>query len=228
MSTVKEASTKTTLFDSLLNKPSVLRAKPASGTAVSAENDLPPIFDLEEPVSPSAPASKTAMRSLIPQPTKALADSQVKPTEAAYSYAGAKARMNLHWEGVDAAHAMPANVIAENENQKAVRNAKAQAQRLSDASRRPQLDSRAQNIIASLPEAIRPIETSTNFPHIMNLIGMSWADPKDFVKTLDNLLIDDRGTRQGFPFAVIVELTELREHYFAAVRPECRQMWDRL
>lgn len=232
MSTVKEAPDKASLFDNLLNKPHVVRRKVAT---TGLDSPLPPILGIQEVgipeiVEPSVNAHKTAgkrspVSMLPPKPLKEASPS----VESVYSYAGAKVRKNLLWEDVSVTEALPAVVIEELENQKAVEKAKMLARRVdTPVTRKQPLDARAKLIVASLPKQVRPMEICINFPHIMNLIGMSWGNPKDFVKTLEDLLVDDRRDRQGFPFAVVAELTELREHYFSAIRPEARGMWDRL
>jgi hypothetical protein len=146
--------------------------------------------------------------------------------EVAYSYQGAKARKKIEWEGVAADEALPQAIVEDERNQLAVAAAKAQARRTESSPR--QLNDRSKAIVKEIPRDSKPVEICKNFPHIMNLIAASWHEPKAFVKTLDELLMDERGGRQGFPFAIIVELTDLREYYFAAVRPESRKLWDRL
>jgi hypothetical protein len=207
MAIIKHAPDRGTLFDSVVSARNAFK-KPV-------DQSFPPIID------PDAKAPN-------PRPKKIQQVTPQMDAETAYEYAGAQARKKVQWEGVLAQEALPDEVLEAERNRLAVEAAKARAKRTSLAAQKSKLDHRAKSIVLSLPKNLRPITTCKDFPHIVNLVAGSWHDPKSFVKTLDDLLMDDRGGRQGFPFAVIIELTDLREHYFAAVRPEARKMWDRL
>ena len=59
-----------------------------------------------------------------------------------------------------------------------------------------------------------PLElTAARFPHILNKLSPFAYQPSMMVRALDQLLIDDRTHRQGFPFDVLIELGDLREVY---------------
>jgi hypothetical protein len=219
------------LFDS------VMSAKEAFKKPV--EDAFPPLFDPDAEIAEKIAELKALQkqkhkvkRSLIPKPTNAAISAATRAQNAqniadvAYSYQGARARKKMEWEGVAADEALPQAILEDERNQQAVAAAKAKARRTEFSPR--QLNDRSKAIVKEIPKDSQPIETCKNFPHIMNLISASWHEPKAFVKTLDELLMDERGGRQGFPFAIIVELTDLREYYFAAVRPESRKLWDRL
>lgn len=83
-----------------------------------------------------------------------------------------------------------------------------------------QLDAPAIRLLESLPPTLRLVALRGLYPRILNRIADAWNTPAAFGALVDSLLIDDRGQRQGFPFEVISELTELREYYFALVHPE--------
>jgi hypothetical protein len=55
--------------------------------------------------------------------------------------------------------------------------------------------------------------TARDFPHIVNRLASFGYRPAQMVRSIDELLIDDRPDRQGFPFAVVTELSELRAFY---------------
>jgi hypothetical protein len=230
MTITKQPMSPGTLFDSILSHREAFKKKPAEAEFPPIidpdtlnTGHIPPVessLDTNNVISEAAPAKK--FRSLIPQvPEKPMVAEEDKP----YVYSGAKGKKRLDWEEVDYKEALPAEMLAEEQNRLAVEQAKAKAKR---GAPRAELDQRSKQILAALPTEMRPSNIVSMFPHIMNLISKSWHDPKEFVKTLDELLIDDRGNRVGFPFAVIVELTDLREHYFSTVRPEARKLWDRL
>ena len=67
--------------------------------------------------------------------------------------------------------------------------------------------------VASLPEHVQPLALLQQFPRIANALARVWHDNLESRLYLDDLLIDRRGGRQGFPADVHHELLVLREHY---------------
>lgn len=61
--------------------------------------------------------------------------------------------------------------------------------------------------------------TGQRFPHVLEAIARDWASPSHLHATLDALLYDERGRREGFPSEVLLELAELRERYERWVGP---------
>ena len=55
--------------------------------------------------------------------------------------------------------------------------------------------------------------TARDFPHVINRLAPYGYSPAGMIENIDKLLIDDRPDRQGFPFAVVTELSELRAFY---------------
>lgn len=80
------------------------------------------------------------------------------------------------------------------------------------------LDARAERLFDSLPEEHRLAFTRERFPHVLNRIAADWDTPKRLLQRFDELLIDQRGNRQGFPFQAMVELANLRDYYVANKR----------
>jgi len=79
---------------------------------------------------------------------------------------------------------------------------------------------RAQRWFDFLPTEVRPSVMRCNFPHILETMCQAWGDPLKLQQELDSLLIVDRGSRQGFPFAVLQELHCLRDYYLEEVNPD--------
>jgi hypothetical protein len=77
-------------------------------------------------------------------------------------------------------------------------------------------------LLETLPPTLRLVALRGQFPRVLNRIADAWHSPKTFTALIDSLLLDERGKRQGFPFEVMSELTELREYYFAMVHPEAQ------
>lgn len=65
--------------------------------------------------------------------------------------------------------------------------------------------------LRKLPHSRRPQRLCVLFPRVANLIAWCWNDATTLPQVLDDLLVDKRGGRKGFPRAVIVELKRLRE-----------------
>ena len=72
---------------------------------------------------------------------------------------------------------------------------------------------RTNNWFRSLPEQVRPHALAAQFARIANLICAVWDDPPACRKYLEELLVDRRGKRKGFPMAVLRELSTLRAYY---------------
>jgi hypothetical protein len=77
---------------------------------------------------------------------------------------------------------------------------------------RPGLAAQVARWMESLPETLRPVTVAAQFPRIAERLSLIWVSPSDARNYLDELLIDDRGTRQGFPPEAASELLRLSAH----------------
>lgn len=87
----------------------------------------------------------------------------------------------------------------------------------------------ARRWLRRLPARRRPLRLCIDFPRVANRIAWCWNDRRLSEQLLDDLLIDRRGGRQGFPLPVVRELQRLREFNLqqrVEMRPE--GWWDRL
>lgn len=66
--------------------------------------------------------------------------------------------------------------------------------------------------MARLPPAVRPGRTAERYPRVVNQIAQNWTIGSQCSATFDDLLMDRRGGRLGFPYDVEVELKQLREY----------------
>ena len=78
---------------------------------------------------------------------------------------------------------------------------------------------------AKLPRDIRPMALLRSFPRIANLLAVTWTEPTAFRPYIDELFVDRRGNRQGFPPEVMEELFALRAFY-EEMHPAERRRWD--
>jgi hypothetical protein len=79
-----------------------------------------------------------------------------------------------------------------------------------------------------LPDQIRPDRTAARFPHIVNTLCTRWLTPQACLAYFDELLLDSRGDRKGFPPLVARELALLKDYYESAVFPTHQTAWDDL
>jgi len=63
---------------------------------------------------------------------------------------------------------------------------------------------------AALPDAVRPVELLRAYPRIANRLALACNDPKAIREVLNDVLIDRRGGRRGFPTSVLSELLKFR------------------
>src|SRR5690606_18439319 len=83
----------------------------------------------------------------------------------------------------------------------------------SDRRVREPLDESGKALLDQLAGKVSLRETARACPHVVNRLAPHGYRPAQMVKGIDDLLIDDRPDRQGFPFAVFTELSELRAFY---------------
>lgn len=77
----------------------------------------------------------------------------------------------------------------------------------------------------SLPVDVRPKVLAAGFPRIVNMLARLWPGAMPFTEYLNELLVDKRGGRKGFPLEVLAELHTLRE-YCATLNPDQIEVWD--
>ncbi|HEX4586106.1 MAG TPA: hypothetical protein VH183_14855 [Burkholderiaceae bacterium] len=80
--------------------------------------------------------------------------------------------------------------------------------------------------LAGLPADVRPTSLPIQFVRIANALARVWGDPRRCLEYLDDLLIDRRGGRQGFPFEVALEIAGLKDYYETTVHPTAQTAWD--
>jgi hypothetical protein len=78
---------------------------------------------------------------------------------------------------------------------------------------------------STLPVEAQPRSLMYKFPRIANLLAAMWPDPNSFRRYMDDLLVDKRGNRQGFPVDVLKELFELRA-YYDEFNPDTSRPWE--
>jgi hypothetical protein len=87
---------------------------------------------------------------------------------------------------------------------------------LTEAQRRP--TEAAMRWFLSLPQDVRPVELLKRYPRIANRLAECWSDARATSHNLDELVLDRRGGRRGFPPQVAQELVLLRETWLRKLR----------
>ena len=88
------------------------------------------------------------------------------------------------------------------------------------------LSGAGQALLASIDETARPKALAAQFPRIVNRMANMWKAPLQMDRCFEDLLTDTRGTRQGFPLSVLMELSTLKDYYQSRVFPTRRDVWD--
>jgi hypothetical protein len=84
------------------------------------------------------------------------------------------------------------------------------------------LSTQAQAWMRDLPPRVRPIKLCKLHPRIINRLALTWRNVAQIDQIFEDLLLDRRGDRRGFPAPVVAELTQLRE--FSAARRTAEAM----
>ncbi|MFY9511083.1 MAG: hypothetical protein WAQ05_08935 [Rubrivivax sp.] len=74
------------------------------------------------------------------------------------------------------------------------------------------LNDGARTWLRRLPNGRRPLRLCERFPRLANRVAWCWADEGLVEAVFDDLLVDRRGGRQGFPPGVVLELRRLRDY----------------
>lgn len=67
--------------------------------------------------------------------------------------------------------------------------------------------------LASLPREARPNALARQYPRIVNRLAEIWKRPLQCERYIDDLMIDLRGGRQGFPPPVAAEIAALKVYF---------------
>ena len=68
--------------------------------------------------------------------------------------------------------------------------------------------------LAQMPESVQPRQLALRYARLANRLCKVWKEPPKCEHLLDDLMMDRRGGRKGFPLQVANELATLRDYYF--------------
>ncbi len=76
--------------------------------------------------------------------------------------------------------------------------------------------------VRSLPARLRPLALCSGYARIANRLAVVWDDPLQTEALFDDMLIDHRGGRRGFPPLVATELMRLHHFHERRLGPPSR------
>ena len=76
--------------------------------------------------------------------------------------------------------------------------------------------------VRSLPARLRPMALCSSYARVANRMAAVWNDPLQTEALFDELLIDHRGGRHGFPPLVAAELMRLHQVHERRLGPASR------
>lgn len=79
--------------------------------------------------------------------------------------------------------------------------------------------------IDAMPQAMRPHTLARLYPRIANRLAEVWKSELQCEECLNELMLDARGDRQGFPVAVATELASLKAHFIATATTVQFDIW---
>jgi uncharacterized protein len=89
------------------------------------------------------------------------------------------------------------------------------------------LNEHAKKWLEKLPPEIQPKELVEKYPRLLNRISSLWRHPEELMEYLNELLVDTRGDRSGFPMSIATELVNIKDYYEMNVHPESKAyLWD--
>jgi hypothetical protein len=82
--------------------------------------------------------------------------------------------------------------------------------------------------LTCLDEKVRPKHLPEQYPRIVNRMGELWQHPALMHTYFEELMVDTRGNRAGFPDAVVVELGSLKHPYNRVLFPIKIDVWEKI
>jgi len=87
------------------------------------------------------------------------------------------------------------------------------------------LNDAANTWMSEMPESVQPRQLALRYARLANRLCNVWTDPQKCERLLDDLMMDRRGGRKGFPLQVANELATLRDYYFR-LHHHGRSAWE--
>lgn len=92
----------------------------------------------------------------------------------------------------------------------------------------PELSQRAVKWLESLDVKVRPRILPGLYVRIVNNIAERWTEPDLMRAYFEELMVDRRGDRAGFPDDILIELSALKHHYDKDLHPVREDVWAKI
>jgi hypothetical protein len=92
--------------------------------------------------------------------------------------------------------------------------------------RSPDLTDEAVRLLESLALRCPLAHLPSRFPRVLNRLAALWHQPALVERSLEDLLLDSRGSRAGFPVEVLTELQALRNCNARRISPAKVDPWQ--
>jgi hypothetical protein len=86
----------------------------------------------------------------------------------------------------------------------------------------------ALRLMSRLQDKVSMDKLADQYPRILNRIAILWDKPLLADRYFEELLLDNRGSRQGFTLAVLSEINLLRDYYVTVAYPKRVDPWEQM
>ena len=97
-----------------------------------------------------------------------------------------------------------------------------------ELARSAELTDAALRLLEALPRKYSVSHLAARFPRVLNRIAAVWSQPALVESCIDGLMLDSRGSRAGFPPAVLNELLALRSCNASRILPKKIDPWQQM
>jgi len=80
--------------------------------------------------------------------------------------------------------------------------------------------------LKELPNAVLPLETAHRYPRILNRLARYWGVPQMLDTIFEDLLLNERGERMGFPSVIEGEICALFNYYHSLQPSKKEDVWS--
>jgi len=95
-------------------------------------------------------------------------------------------------------------------------------------SRSPELTTSAVRLLDAVERRCPMPESGARFPRVLNRLAEVWNDPTGAERCFQELLLDSRCTRAGFPSEVLIEIMALRTYNASRIFPKPVDPWQEM
>jgi hypothetical protein len=91
-----------------------------------------------------------------------------------------------------------------------------------------ELTSATREWLQTLPLTVRPECLASEYARVANALRLCWSRPEACLDYFEDLLIDRRGDRLGFPADIVMEIAVLKDYYESEVHVSAQTVWEHI